>query len=222
MQSKSPKVFLFVLRFEGVSEKWWTFKQMGRLTWKKELTQKFGFFKMMGTGSGNGFGLVPDFGTYIWIVTTDSLSAFLTTEPIPGFLKRLKKIRLFEMSPTKSHGLWNKKNPFENIENQINNEDFPLISVITRGSIKRSMWWKFWKYVPEVSRQIPVHSLFSVGMGELPLVEQATFSIWSDENQMKSWAYQNASHRKVIDLTRKLGWYEEELFARFKCREIHL
>ncbi len=222
MQSKSSKVYLFVLHFEGLSDKWWVFKQMGQFSWKRKLIQKFGFFKMMGTGSGNGFGIIPDFGTYIWIVTTDNLNAFLTEEPIPRFLIRLRQMRIFEMFPTKAHGLWNKKRPFEDIDNQENGEDFPLISVITRGSIKRSMWWKFWKYVPVVSRQIPSQSLFSIGMGELPLVEQATFSIWKDENEMKTWAYQNASHRQVIDLTRRLGWYDEEMFARFRCREIYL
>lgn len=222
MMPESSKVFLFVLRFEGFSDKWWAFKQMGRSTWKEDLEKRFGFFKMMGTGSGNGFGLLPNFGTYVWIVTANNINSFLSTKPIPEFINRLTQLRIFEMFPIRSHGLWNGKKPFGNFEDQKEVSVFPMISVITRGSIKRSLWWKFWNYVPKVSRQIPAQAFFSIGMGELPLVEQATFSIWESEEQMKHWAYQNASHLKVIDLTKKLNWYDEEMFARFRCREIYL
>lgn len=222
MSSLSPKVFLFILRFDGILNKWWAFKQMGQKSWKKNLEERFSFFKMMGTGSGNGFGIVPDFSTYVWLVTAESLKDFTTTAPVPAFLNRLNSIRIFEMMPTKSHGLWNARNPFQALESTEHADDFPWISVITRGSIKRSLWWKFWKYVPKVSRQISSKALYTVGMGELPIVEQATFSVWASEDDMKSWAYQNAIHRQVISLTRKLNWYDEEMFTRFCCREVYL
>jgi hypothetical protein len=32
---------------------------------------------------------------------------------------------------------------------------------------------------------------------------------------MMDYAYKNKNHREVVQLTRKLGWYKEELFARF-------
>ena len=32
---------------------------------------------------------------------------------------------------------------------------------------------------------------------------------------MKAYAYRNKHHREVIQKTRQLGWYKEEMFARF-------
>jgi hypothetical protein len=56
---------------------------------------------------------------------------------------------------------------------------------------------------------------FSIGIGEWPLVQQATFSIWDSYKHMAEYAYKNPMHKKVIRLTREKGWYKEELFARF-------
>ncbi|GCD78591.1 hypothetical protein JCM31826_20730 [Thermaurantimonas aggregans] len=194
---------------------------MGKNDWKKELEQVFGFFKMMGTGSGNGFGIAPDFGTYIIITTAKNHDTIVESLHVKELLRRVKSLKIYEMMPMKSHGLWNGRNPFEhNSVTHIPENDYPQLSVITRGSIKRSLWWKFWKFVPKVARQIPSEALYSVGMGELPLVEQATFSVWKSEEDMRRWAYQNKAHRNVIALTHSLKWYEEELFARFRCREI--
>jgi len=32
---------------------------------------------------------------------------------------------------------------------------------------------------------------------------------------MLDYAYKNPKHKEVVQLTRKLNWYKEELFARF-------
>ena len=50
----------------------------------------------------------------------------------------------------------------------------------------------------------------------MPLVQQATFSLWESSALMKAYAYQSEFHREVVQKTRQLGWYKEELFARFK------
>ncbi len=58
--------------------------------------------------------------------------------------------------------------------------------------------------------------LASVGLGELPFVRQATFSIWESQEQMMQYAYKTAHHQEVIKKTRQDNWYSEELFARFQ------
>ena len=56
----------------------------------------------------------------------------------------------------------------------------------------------------------------SVGVGEVPWIKQATFSIWQTKNAMKQYAYGMKQHAQVIGKTRKEKWYSEELFVRFK------
>jgi hypothetical protein len=57
--------------------------------------------------------------------------------------------------------------------------------------------------------------VLSIGVGEWPLIQQATISIWKTQKEMLDYAYKNPKHREVVMLTRKLNWYKEEMFARF-------
>ena len=57
--------------------------------------------------------------------------------------------------------------------------------------------------------------IFSIGIGELPIIQQATFSLWQDAKKMMDYAYKSQFHSEVVQKTRALGWYSEELFARF-------
>ena len=54
------------------------------------------------------------------------------------------------------------------------------------------------------------------GPAHLPLVRQATFSLWNSEAAMQQYAYGTAHHQQVIRKTRADRWYKEELFARFR------
>ena len=56
----------------------------------------------------------------------------------------------------------------------------------------------------------------AIGLGELPVVRQATFSVWESAEAMRQFAYRDARHREVIQLTHREKWYAEELFARFR------
>ncbi|UOQ77376.1 hypothetical protein MUN84_01260 [Hymenobacter sp. 5516J-16] len=56
----------------------------------------------------------------------------------------------------------------------------------------------------------------AIGLGELPVVRQATFSLWESQQAMQDYAYRSEKHKQVIKLTRQENWYGEELFARFR------
>ena len=44
---------------------------------------------------------------------------------------------------------------------------------------------------------------------------QGTFSRWESATALRDFAYAGSEHKKAIELTKSLGWYSEELFARF-------
>ena len=205
--------------FEFEENKYWAFKQM-RLA-VEPLTQLSGlsFFKLLGCGGGNGFSIWPDFGTYALLTVWEdaySREDFEDKSPLfQEYIEKTKNIRRIVLQPIHGHGTWDNKSPFEYSNSY---DKTKPVAVITRASIKTKKLLEFWWKVPGVSKRVKGFkgAEFSIGIGELPLIEQATFSIWKNEETMKSFAYRDENHKKVIELTRKRNWYGEEMFARFQ------
>ncbi len=118
------------------------------------------------------------------------------------------------MHNIKAQGTWSGSNPFD--KGATYDESKPL-AVITRATIKPKLAYKFWKYVPSVSKSMDNYAglLYSKGIGEWPILMQATFSLWETGDHMMAYAYKNKKHADMVSKTRALGWYSEELFSRF-------
>jgi hypothetical protein len=58
--------------------------------------------------------------------------------------------------------------------------------------------------------------IYTKGIGEAPLVQMATFSIWESLDALKNFAYTSPEHKEAIRKTRQIDWYKEEMFARFQ------
>ena len=117
------------------------------------------------------------------------------------------------------HGTWDGASFVDATLPQRRNDygDGPL-AVLTRATIRPRRLRSFWRNVPPVSREFfsAEGVRLSVGIGELPLVRQATFSLWDSGERMKDFAYRSPLHRDVIARTRSEGWYSEEMFLRFR------
>jgi hypothetical protein len=89
--------------------------------------------------------------------------------------------------------------------------------VLTRAKIRFRKLFSFWSKVGSVSHTLSNYDglVLSIGIGEWPLIQQATLSLWKTQAEMMNYAYKNEKHKEVVLLTRKLNWYSEELFARF-------
>jgi hypothetical protein len=178
---------------------------------------KFG--KMLGSGGRNGFSVFPNWGVYgllaVWEKEKDAQNFFNGH----SFFNEMKEEAIEEwtcyMQTAMVHGEWEGSCPFA-ITTDFN-KNLP-VAVLTRATIRKKRLLHFWKYVPKVSRSMDEHKeglIFSVGVGELPLVQQATVSFWENSDLMQAYAYNSRFHKEVIQKTRSLGWYKEELFARF-------
>ncbi|MBK8880414.1 MAG: DUF3291 domain-containing protein [Haliscomenobacter sp.] len=209
-----------LFRLNGWKNRWWGFRQMGLAPEQLARVKGLAFFKMLGAGAGNGFSIFPDFGTYcllgVWQDDEDARRFFDTHPLFREFTGRSNSYQTFFLETIQAHGAWDGRQPFEGSAAMLAGRP---IAVITRARIRWKQLWRFWTFVPPVSASINRHQeglLFAIGIGELPLIQQATFSIWRSPEAMKQYAYQSRLHQEVIKKTRELGWYSEELFARFQ------
>ncbi len=179
----------------------------------------------MGTGKNGTFDKNPEWQQWA-ILSTQNCSIesinnenrinILYGKSIERWLKFFKTEHItILLSAIEGHGKWDNQTPFEN-NNKPQNYVGP-IAVLTRATIRLSKLNAFWKNVPAVSKDIMNAEGFitSIGIGEIPFIKQATFSIWESEESMKNFAYKMKNHRDVIQKTRKENWYAEEMFTRF-------
>lgn len=177
----------------------------------------------MGSGKDH-FKPFPDWGVYavlqVWKSKTHAESFFKTHRLSQLYQNHANKMQVLYLENIQARGLWNARNPFTST---VKPDELgkSKIAVITRASIKPSMLYKFWKYVPESQKPLE-HAdglIYTKGFGELPFVEMATFSIWESKESLQAFAYQSQGHIKAIQKTRQLDWYKEEMFSRFKLQE---
>ncbi len=209
---------MLLLSFKGLSQKWWAFKQMGLAHQYLSNIEGLNWYKLMGTGGGDGFKPWPDWGTYAllmnWSSHSFALKALESNPKLKAFFTLASNSKTWWLEAYHAHGYWHGKQPFHLVPKT---ETYKM-AVLTRARIKTNLLLKFWNEVGGVSksmREMP-GLLFAKGVGTLPLIEQATFSVWSTENQVVQAAYRERAHKEVIQLTRAYNWYSEELFARFQ------
>lgn len=195
---------------------------MGRPPLKQLNFQGLTFWKPFGTGSGNGFSIWPDFSTFGLLTVFDSednAHKFLSSKTIKEYEGPTTEFSHVLMHSIKAHGQWSKQEPFIS---SVSYDSTKPLTVITRATIKPKLAHKFWRYVPSVSKSMDGHNglIYSKGIGEWPILMQATFSFWESGEDMMAYAYKNQKHAEMVKKTRELGWYSEELFSRFHPFEI--
>lgn len=213
-------IVLFTLFSLKPGKKGWAFQQMGlsKRYFEKQDGLRFGL--MMGTGQGRGFSLKPDFGRYALLSSWESSAAADSFLKDSSFYEQLcrnsREAFTVRLLPLMAKGQWKGQNPFTPLADLPDQYHGPIVA-LTRASIRWQRLLQFWKHVPGVSKETGMAQglLAQIGMGEIPVLEQATFSIWENEESLKAFAYQMRQHREVIQKTRSQQWYGEELFARF-------
>ncbi|MBJ6120011.1 spheroidene monooxygenase [Pontibacter sp. BT310] len=197
----------------------WGLAQMGASGTKLAKVPGLLFYKLLGSGRGRGFSIKPNFYRYGMLCTWENDEAAANYFRSSDLMKEYEQ-HTFEswtcyMHPLQSHGQWDKHEPFSPVVSESYSSG--PIAVLTRASINLRALPNFWRFVPQSSKALDEADglLCSIGLGELPLIRQATFSIWESAEAMKKYAYRNPKHQEVIRRTRSENWYSEELFARF-------
>lgn len=220
MQTSAPRLTTLTLFGIRSGHLPWGLAQMGTSGPKLQQVPGLQFFKLLGSGHGKGFSMKPNFRRYGLLCTWENeaaADAFLQESALMQEYKlHIDEVWTVKLLPFQSHGQWDGQEPFAPTLTE-KYTGGPM-AVLTRASINWRALPSFWRFVPQASRALDAAEglLCSIGLGELPLVRQATFSVWESEEAMKAYAYKNPLHREVMRRTRAENWYSEELFARFK------
>lgn len=205
-------------KLEGFRNKFWAFSQMQFGHQKLRNIKGLVFKKLLGSGAANGFSSIPNFGTYaflgVWNSEQDALHFFENDNFFAQYQSKSKEVFTVFAKSAEAHGKWDGIQPFEKTAKLA--LDQPVM-VVTRARIKLKKLISFWSKVGKVSKSLEQYKglKLSIGVGEWPLIQQATVSLWNKQSDMLDYAYKNEKHKEVVMLTRKLKWYKEEMFARF-------
>jgi hypothetical protein len=181
------------------------------------------FSKLLGTGTGKTF-TPSDADLTRWgmvvVIDKSRVADFDSSEIVVNWRKRSTSEFRAVLSPLSSHGLWAKTNPFD-FTAPLSSSD-AKIAAITRARIKWHKNFRFWGAVPPVVTDL--HNspglITAIGIGEAPIGLQGTFSLWKSAAALRDFAYKGQAHQVAIKQTEAIGWYSEELFARFEILEL--
>ncbi len=214
----SQTVSLTFYRFSGLRARLWAFAQMGLARRGIARTPGIGFWKLCGSGTGEGFTPLPNTAVYAILATwPDAATARDQTAQAPAFARyhtRAAEAWTVFLTPTSVRGDWSGSTPFT--------EQAPTpgpLAALTRATIKPRVAAQFWRRVPDISARIGADTsvAFKIGIGEVPLLHQVTFSIWPDAASMAAFAH-TGPHAEAIRAVRDHDWFREELYARFSVQ----
>lgn len=192
------------------------------------LNKNISFYKLMGCGKNGTFDKNPDWQQWgIFAVQKEdteyknlndaNVMESLYGKFIGAWMKKFNcETWTIFLEPMEGHGKWDGKEPFGKIAKQ---SDYTgIIATLTRATIRLNKLGHFWRNVAGVANEMAGAQGFisSVGIGEMPYIKQATFSIWQNKEAMKQFAYSMHQHKEIVQKTRKENWYSEDMFVRFK------
>ena len=224
MKQNKQIVAISFFRFEGVFQKLWAFSQMGFARKKLKKIKQISFFKLFGSGIGEGFTPYPNTSVYailsVWNNLGEAENNIEEREIYENYRTHSIENCTVFLSPISSKCYWDKTNPFKPNKNEFKKKDH-MLAALTRATIKPKIMLKFWSKVPAISKVIgnDKNVLFKMGLGEIPWFHQVTFSIWPNAKTMADFARKDGPHAKAIKSVREGNWFSEELYARFEVKK---
>ncbi|MEM9393885.1 MAG: spheroidene monooxygenase [Pseudomonadota bacterium] len=210
-------VSLSLFRFDRWYDRLWALAQMGAARFSLPRTQDIGFWKLCGSGTGEGFTPLPNTAVYGILATWPSYDIAqdrVANAPVwMRYRAHSSEDWTVFLATTSARGAWSGQTPFEPVAER---KPGPL-AALTRATVKPSAALKFWKHEPAISAMIgkDPNVVFKIGIGEIPLMQQVTFSIWPDANSMANFARRGGPHAAAIKDVRDRNLFAEELYARF-------
>jgi hypothetical protein len=174
------------------------------------------FARVLGSGRGGGFGLAPGLdhqGLMCFFDDEDGARAFASDAPVMrAYRDRARESLLALLRATSCRGSWSGASLAVTAPAQ---DNMPM-ATLTRASIRLRHAARFWQHAPATHDGIARAEgcRLAVGLGEAPLLRQATFSLWDNAQAMANYA-RSGAHLAAIQGAWQHGWFSESMFVRF-------
>ena len=173
------------------------------------------FSKMMGCGFDGGFGLRPSASRqalFCLFADEESADLFLQSDLTRQYAIRSREFCTAKLRAYSSKGSWSGRQ----IAITATTPESGPIATLTRASIRPSRARAFWRLQPasELSLSQAQGCIFATGVGEAPVLRQATFSLWRNVQAMDDYA-RSGAHQQAIRAAYAGNFFSESRFVRF-------
>lgn len=175
------------------------------------------FQKFLGSGEDGGFQVKPSLDHQAWFGVFESKARadrFLTDSPmVQAYRERSQECLCLSLQAYQSRGSWS---GFSMDPSADRPETGPVVS-LTRASIRPVKAVDFWRQSPaaQTDLQQAEGCELAMGLGEMPLLRQATLSLWQQESSLIRYA-QTGAHQRAIAAAYGRQFFSESMFTRFR------
>ncbi len=198
-------------------EHWaWGWRRIAFSRWRPPPARGLRFIKTLGSGRDGGFGLLPSpshQGLFCLFDDDASANEFIASSPVVDQYRAFADdCLLLTLRPSSSRGTW---------DGVAIAPGPPMpagapVAALTRASIRPAAAVSFWRHAPAAQAGLagaPGCAL-AIGLGEAPLLRQATFSLWQDAAAMDAYA-RTGAHQQAIRAAWQHRLFSESMFVRF-------
>jgi spheroidene monooxygenase len=220
--SEPGEVAVLVLAQMAAGRRYWGWWRMvrGPGTLLKERGVRLA--KVLGSGHGGGFGLRPSasrFGLFLLFGSEADAHAFIDRSPqMQAWRDHASECCIAVLKTTSARGQWSGQRLEVTPSGVSPDEDSSgPVAALTRASIRPSRAAAFWRHAPPSQQALETAAgcRLAVGLGEAPLLRQATFSVWDSAADLQAYA-RGAAHGAAARAAYADGCFSESLFARFQ------
>ncbi|MBM3365312.1 MAG: spheroidene monooxygenase [Betaproteobacteria bacterium] len=194
----------------------WSWSRLAFSRWFPDQAPGLKFIKTLGSGRGGGFGLAPSasyqglFCLFDDVAHADQFVAH--ADMVDRYRQRSDECLTITLQPANARGSWDGVS----LQSGLPIPSHAPIAALTRASIRPGAAAAFWRYAPAAQAGLASAAgcELAIGLGEAPLLRQATFSLWDNAAAMDAYA-RTGAHEEAIRAAWRHTFFSESMFVRF-------
>jgi quinol monooxygenase YgiN len=193
----------------------WGWSRIVLRSWPLRAVPGLRFARALGSGQRGGFGLKPSLsrqGLFAVFEHEAAADDFLAGNIVDAYRAHAGELCLVKLRAISCRGSWGG----QSIGVSAQAAAGAPVASLTRASIRPHKALRFWSRSPpaEAALEQAEGCLLAMGLGEAPLLRQATFSLWESQAAMDAYA-RSGAHQQAIRAALQGDWFSESMFVRF-------